>query len=361
MDCRPADIIDMSSNMNPLGPPPGLLEFLKEHLDVITRLPEVDSCRAITAFAATMQIDPTGLLAGNGTTQFIYSIPAVLESERALILAPTYSDYADACKLHHVACHTLVTEESMDFQPDLDSVAGHLSGVDTVFLCNPNNPTGRLIPGQELQQLCRSHPEVRFIVDESYLPFVSQHERHSLVNARLANVVVLASVSKIFRIPGLRVGFVIGTPAMMDRFRRHLPPWSMNSLAQVTVEFVATHGRATESFVNKSQQYFELRRAQFADLLKTVPQIRLVSGRTPFVLMKLPEALSADAIQNRLDSQRILVRNCANFSGLSERFIRVSLKSARINRMLANLLIAAACADTGRQQPATPKRWRDNP
>ncbi len=353
LNCRPEDIIDMSSNMNPLGPPPGLLEFLKNRLDLITRLPEVDSRRAIAAFAEYLQIDPACVLAGNGTTQFIYDIPAVLETQRALVVAPTYSDYAHACQLQRVACRTLTSEEANSFRLELDVLCGHLADVDTVFLCNPNNPTGCLIPGEEIHQLCRSHPQIRFVVDESYLPFVPQAEGHSMAGCRLENVVVLASVSKIFKIPGLRVGFMISTPEIIQRFVRHLPPWSMNSLAQLTAEFLATHRRSVERFVRSSRQYFERRRAQFSELLKTVPQIKLYAGRTPFVLMQLPETLSAGLIQNQLDSRRILVRNCANFTGLSERFIRAALQSPRINRLLAEMLIAAVDEAPARQRPGS--------
>ena len=102
LGCAPAEIVDMSSNVNPLGPPPGLQAYLRDNLHVITALPEVDSNSLVRSFAERYDIDSKLVLAGNGSTQFIYSIPQALESKRALILGPTYADYADACRMHHI-------------------------------------------------------------------------------------------------------------------------------------------------------------------------------------------------------------------------------------------------------------------
>jgi len=102
LGCKPFEIIDMSSNVNPIGPPPGLKEHLKEKLDLITALPEVDAKEISTTFANRYGLDPECVLAGNGTTQFIYTIPQVLGTRKALIIGPTYSDYADACTMHKV-------------------------------------------------------------------------------------------------------------------------------------------------------------------------------------------------------------------------------------------------------------------
>ena len=146
INCRPAGIIDVSSNINPLGPPPGLLEFLKENIETITRLPEVDGREMTAHFADYLGIDRHRLLAGNGTTQLIHAIPGAIQSRSTLILGPTYSDYADACKNQRVPFRTAAAAASQAFVPDMDRLREHLERCDTIFICNPNNPTGTLIP-----------------------------------------------------------------------------------------------------------------------------------------------------------------------------------------------------------------------
>ncbi len=143
--CLPSEIIDMSSNVNPVGPVPGLMTFLKKNILSITALPEVDSKKAVDAFAVRYDVDPRLVLSANGTTQFIYSMPKALETKKALIFGPTYADYADACIMHDVDFSCITAEEPLNFKPDIDRFKRQIkdSGktADTVFICNPNNPT----------------------------------------------------------------------------------------------------------------------------------------------------------------------------------------------------------------------------
>ena len=104
---RPSDIIDMSSNINPLGPPPGLIEFLHDNMAKITRLPEVDNQETIKHFAGFLAIEPERLLVGNGTTQFIYSMPRALGIKNPIVIGPTYSDYQDALNRDHILSQIL--------------------------------------------------------------------------------------------------------------------------------------------------------------------------------------------------------------------------------------------------------------
>ena len=171
LNCRPDEIIDMSSNINPLGSVPGLIDHLRERMDRIRFLPEVDGHHAIQAIARLLGVAEERVLAGGGTTQFIYTACAALETRRALIVGPTYADYTDGCRVHGIEPEFFLAEAASGFAVDLQRLEASLAGCDTVFLCNPNNPTGQLIPHHDLLQLCRNHPRVRFIIDESYLPF----------------------------------------------------------------------------------------------------------------------------------------------------------------------------------------------
>jgi threonine-phosphate decarboxylase len=340
LGCAPSEIIDMSSNTNPLGPPPGLVDFLKKNIDVVTDLPEVDSKEITKFFAECFALDPDRVLTGSGTTQFIYTIPQVLETREALVLGPTYADYADTCRMHNVRPAIVLAEASDDFRPNMSRLTNKIDDKDSVFICNPNNPTGSLIPKDELERLCRSHPDTNFIVDESYLSFVNHGEKESLINTGLTNVIVLISISKIFKIPGLRIGFVISVAETIRKFRRYLLPWSVNSLAQAAGRYLAAQRTEISSFIKRTQLFFEDQRNEFYEKFERLPEIRLFSSTTSFVLIKLPRILSADRVCNQLAQEKILIRNCKNFYGLSDQFIRISLKNRWQNRRLAEKLLA---------------------
>lgn len=338
LGCLPSDIIDMSSNVNPLGPPPGLTEFLKNNLNAIVALPEADAHSAISEFAKRYGLDHECIAAGNGTTQLIYAIPKALESRNVVIVAPTYSDYADACKMHNVPYQYSLTEDSRNFEPDFDKLEKDIISADTVFICNPNNPTGVLISANHLESFCKAFPDKTFIIDESYLPFVRDAEQQSLLNRGIGNVIVLHSMSKIFRIPGLRIGFAAASPEIIQKLMRYALPWSVNSLAAAAVIWLMTNVAEIDTFILKTRTYSENERDCFIRKLENSLHITVFPSTTSFILAKLSPSYQAETICEALAKEKILIRNCSNFKGLSEQFIRISLKTSEINRMLAERL-----------------------
>jgi len=338
-NCRPSEIIDMSSNINPLGPPPGLLQYLTENMDAITRLPEVDAGLTVKRFGSFIGVDSNRLLAGNGTTQFIYAIPRILKIGKTLIVGPTYSDYGDACRFQGTPYMVHITDESREFNFAIEQIDQELEKVDTVFICNPNNPTGTLIPAKALRNLCRSHPNKNFIIDESYLDFVPNAENETMVNSDLDNVIVLLSVSKIFKIPGLRTGFITACSDKIEKFRSYLLPWSTNSLAQLAIDYISDQKVMIQSFINDTRLYIRNQRQQFYHAMENAGHIKLFNSQAPFVLLKLRGGLSANDVWQRLAREKILIRRCVNIQGLSDRFIRISLKTPDDNRLLASRLL----------------------
>jgi threonine-phosphate decarboxylase len=339
LGCMPSEIIDMSSNVNPLGPPPGLETYLKQNLNVITALPEVDSNLLVLSFANHYGVDPAFVLAGNGSTQFIYSIPLALGTKRALIIGPTYADYADACSMHNIHFEHFIAQESQGFKADIHMIKKQVKGFDTVFICNPNNPTGTLYTGAEIESLCRTLPDTYFIIDESYLPFVTSGDHESMIGRGLPNVIILNSMSKIFRISGLRIGFIIASKNIIETLTRYSLPWSVNALAQAGVRYLMKHKAEVDSFIDRTQKLIENEKKRFAEKLKNAAGIKLFASTTSFMLAKSVNRHTADAICQTLLHERILVRNCSNFKGLSNRFIRISLKNRKTNLMLVEKLL----------------------
>ncbi len=337
--CRPEDIVDFSSNMNPLGPPAALLDFLGESLNRITFLPDPGARPAIEAFAKHHDVPAGQVMAGNGTTQLIYALPQVLEISQALIVSPTYSDYADACRMHGVPYTHLFTSESCGFIPDVEEMRPAVAEADTVFICNPNNPTGRMIPADVIDHLSRELPQTRFVVDESYLPFVDETQGLSLVKTQRDNVIVLHSLSKIFRIPGLRIGFLTAARKIVERFEAFQKPWSINGLAQAAVEYLMNHADQADRFIEQTRQFVRQERAFFVKSLKQHTEITVIPSDTVFILACLPEGRTASELKSRLLRQKILIRDCSNFNGLNECYFRISLKSRESNRRLIEELI----------------------
>lgn len=338
LGCLPSDIVDMSSNVNPFGPPPGLTALLEENVHAITALPEVDAGAAVAAFSERYGLSPDQVVPGNGTTQLIHTLPQALETRQALIVAPTYSDYADACRMQNVPFDYFIVDASARFEPDMAMLSDAAGPADTVFICNPNNPTAHLIPGTDLAELCRHHPDTRFVIDESYLPFVTGGDAHTLIRSGLPNVMVLHSMSKIFRVPGLRIGFLAAPADIIRKMKRYFLPWSVNSLAHLAVIYLMERQDEIDPFVEKSRRVLDHERKQMTARLEKVTTIEVFPSSTSFILLRLTGDHTAGGVCGALSREKILIRNCGNFEGLSEKFIRISLKTPEINRMLAKTL-----------------------
>ncbi|MEH0022156.1 MAG: threonine-phosphate decarboxylase [Desulfobacter sp.] len=336
LGCPVQDIIDMSSNLNPLGPPDRIPAKIRESIHAIHSLPEPDAAAMAEGFARYHGIDPETVIPGNGTTFFIYTLPVALNARNVLILGPTYSDYQDACTMYSIR-HTRCTSlPENGFRPDLDRVSAMAGQCDLVFICNPNNPTGALIPKPDLDRLVNAHPNTCFLIDESYLPFVENAEEYSFVSdTGYPNLVVLSSMSKIFRIPGLRTGFLSGAKPLVEKVMACYQPWSVNALAQEVIRDIFDHPDTILPFYQETREYIRAEKERFTAELSEVPGIRLFDAPTYFILAEL-DHVTAPVFCDRVGNDRILIRDCTNFQGLSDRFVRFSLKTRRINQALAD-------------------------
>ncbi len=334
--CPVTDIIDMSSNLNPLGPPDTIHAIIRERLSAIHSLPEPDAASMCRGFARYHDIDPRNVMAGNGTTFFIYTIPRALGVKKVVIAGPAYSDYKDACRMHGIDHTHCLAKKEQNFQLDIDKISEMAKDADLVFLCNPNNPTGALTPREKIAFLIKRHPDTCFVVDESYLPFVDDAQNLSFVSdTHYPNLLVLSSMSKIFRIPGLRTGFLSGAIPLIDKVMGYYQPWSVNSLAQEVITDIFAHPEAIEPFYEQTRVYIREEKQVFVQALQGVFGISLFDAPTYFILAELGRMTAPDFCR-AIGQDKILIRDCGNFYGLTDRFVRFSLKTRQINLALAD-------------------------
>jgi len=341
LGCDPSDILDMSSNVNPLGPPAGLIAYLCDRMTDIVCLPDPDALQIRRSFAERHDLPPDRVVAGNGTTQLIYALPQALGFGRALVLGPAYADYAQACAMHNVPCDFLLADEASGFRHDAGVIARKIREAkpDAVFACNPNNPTGVLTDRQMILELCDEHPGVLFVIDESYLPFVREGESLSLISGPgMDNLLVLSSMSKIFRVPGLRIGFAAGPEPVVGLLARHVPCWSINTLAQAAVEWILDRQSEVDRFIDDSVTLVEKEQSFLTTQLAASGVVSLFPSVTSFLLGVLHSGFTSAGVCDALARDRILIRDCANFEGLSDRHIRISLKTREHNSLLVDRL-----------------------
>jgi cobyric acid synthase CobQ/L-threonine-O-3-phosphate decarboxylase len=335
LECRPEDILDFSANINPLGPPEYLWDVLARNMPAILHYPDPGATELIRAIGESCQLQPEQIVVGNGTSELLFATVRALGCRRAVIPVPAYIDYQTACRQADVSVQLLHLSPDNDFQPDLERLSSELSTDDLVILGQPNNPTGRMNDRQQLLDLAQRHPTVFFIIDEAFAGFVDNYQT---LAGSLDNIIVLCSLTKLFAVPGLRLGYLAATPKVCRAINNQLSPWSVNSLAQAAG--VAMVG--DRAYVRKSRERVAASRQELCRALDKIPFLRVIPSVANFLLLRLRGGVHADMVADHLlEKARIAVRPCDNYEGLDGRYLRIAVRSGRENGQLVAALQAA--------------------
>jgi threonine-phosphate decarboxylase len=278
-------------------------------------------------------VAPAQVVVGNGASELIALVAQALQPRRVAIAEPTYTEYLRASWLVGATAAHWLADEADDFEP----APFHARGADLVWLCNPNSPTGHLwLSGPRLLPWARSHRRSLFVVDESFLPFVEGEEHYSLIPSvnRLSNLVVVRSLTKVYALPGLRLGYAVTNADLAQHLRDHRVPWSVNTFAQ-------TAGLAAlddDAFLVRTVRWLKRAAPEFVTALRAAsPCLSPIATWAPFVLVRL-NGCTAPNLTRRLAERGLAIRDASNFVGLGERYIRLAVGSPKgTSRLLDEL------------------------
>jgi threonine-phosphate decarboxylase len=319
--------VDFSINVNPLGPPRSVLAVLSKELRGICRYPEVESASLTEKLATLHDVAPDQVVVGNGSTELIYAIARACRPLRVAIAEPTFTEYLRASLLVGAAVeHWLAEGRDFDLEP-FDPGRAEL-----VWLCNPNNPTGRLWPAGLLQDWIRRQRRTLFVIDEAFLPFLEHEGEHSLVAEASAasNIIVLRSMTKVYAVPGLRLGYAVTNATLAQAIRNQLVPWSVNGLAQAA----GLAALDDSGFLGTTRAWFKAERQAFDEALGSLaPHWEVIPSQANFSLLRLRQGSSSGLVQ-ALAERGIAVREASNFVGLSAGYLRLALRKAEDNERL---------------------------
>ena len=313
------EIIDLSSNISHVVPAT-VLRFLEKKLAAVQHLPEPYSECVLTHLSHYYHIPKSFMVCGAGTTELIHGMSYCHAAQSVLIVQPTYSDYEKYALLYGCKIIEQILKASDKFYFNIEKFEELASSVQLVFICNPNNPTGTLIERQVMLSLLQRFPQVIFILDESYMPFTSSESTHSLMGVEQDNLVILRSFSKIYAVPGLRMGWLYSpNEELICRLRSFLSPWSLNSLAQIVAkELIGFEDPSLIAQIQNTKQRLLKKITSFSWLLP-------YPSSTNFILIKSLRYTSKMLFEY-FGRHKILIRDCSNFKGLDQSFIRLSIK-----------------------------------
>lgn len=340
---RPADLIVFSSNINPYGPPPAVLDALRAACtaDIIARYPDRLSLDLRDGLAALHAVDPAHILVGNGTADILWLIGlCFLRGRRVAILGPTFGEYDNAAR---IMAATVVdvplpgwARRDNRFFPaptTLGQSAADLAAAapDAVFLCNPNNPDGQYLPPDAVAQLRAAAPDALWVIDEAYADFMDAPTTAIRAEAE-ARTLVLRSMTKDFALGGLRLGYVVGAPDLIEPLQAMQPPWNVNAFAHAA-------GLACLHETDWRRRTLAQLRADCAQLRQALAALGFAPNLTTVAYFLVP-VTDAPALRRALLAQNLVVRDCTSF-GLPHH-IRIAARTPDDNRRLTDALARLA-------------------
>ncbi|MBU4314483.1 MAG: threonine-phosphate decarboxylase CobD [Actinobacteria bacterium] len=333
-------IVDFSSNINPLGIPDSIKKLIAASIDKIYHYPDPEYRLLKEKLSISLGIDARNLLPGNGSNELIYLLVNTLAPKRVLIPVPTYCEYERAAAAIDSECVFLSFCGDDGFDFDVDKIVDLAGGVDVIFICNPNNPTGWLWQREEIEYLIKEceKKNVFLIIDEAFMDFVVEGDKATLVRsaANGNNFAVLRSLTKIFAIPGLRLGYLAGNKELVKKLSERQSTWSVNNIAQL----VGSKLLENYDFIIKSKEYIFREREVFFGELENIIWLEPFKPSANFIFCKIKDhKITSGKLSNYLAKNfRILIRDCSNFRGLDNSFIRLAVKTREENKRLLNCL-----------------------
>lgn len=328
--------IDFSSNINPLGMPNGVKDFLFDNFKLLEIYPDLLNRKLKNAVAKNEGIKEEYIFCANGVSEALFVLAAALKPKKALIAVPTFSEYEISLKRFDTEIVFYNTRKEFNFEIREDFIDYIDHKTDIVYLCNPNNPTGTVIKNDLLEKIIHKTDEVGGFaaVDESFIDFCEKSDTLSakgLLN-RFSRLIILKSYTKIYAMAGLRAGFIFTSNKMLlNRLENEAPAWNVSSAASLCVRKAAEDGKykdETVSFVKKER----LR------LLKALQSVGLKTydlSNVNFILFECFERLN---LPSAFERYGILIRSCENFRGLYKNFYRIAVRTEEENSLFIKRL-----------------------
>lgn len=350
-------VVDFSVNIPPVNHGAGYEALLLQTARRLSVYPEIDGLTARRALAQALELEEGDIILGSGATDLIYSSARLPHIRRALVVEPTFTEYRRALegagvrvdalfsKREDASAEDASAKDARTFYYTLSAKrlahAVKAGAYDAVYMCNPNNPTGHFLNADffkcfyEEMAAFEGHHAFTLVIDESFLDFFESGDYDARLRAlsREWDVLRIRSLTKTYAVPGLRMGYAVGTERLLKALSEQMSPWALNAYALNSIPYFlqkADYLQALREWCAVERQYMQMR-------LSELPKIKWCNGVTNFILLEVAPSL-ADTFQRQLMAHALYVRPCLDFAGLDKRHFRIAIKSRADNALLANTL-----------------------
>ena len=330
------ELLDYSSNINPLGVPEKFKKSVIENFDILEKYPDPDYIELRESIGKYNNVDIENIVVGNGATEILFLYMKSLKPKKALIVAPTFAEYRRALESIDCEIDYFVLDEKEDFNLNMEKFIDSIPQCDLVVMCNPNNPTGNFISLENIKKINEELKKrnIKLFIDEAFIEFIKGWEKFTAINLKDSNIFVMRALTKFFAVPGLRLGYGISyDKEIMKTLPKYKEPWSINSFADIAGKTMLWD----KEYIEKSESWIEEEKVWFYNETLKIEGIKTYRTNTNFILIQLLNK-SSNEVREKLIERGIVIRDASNFVGLNNYYIRLAIKDRENNmKILKNL------------------------
>ncbi len=323
------ELLDFSSNINPLGPPDGLNEQLIKGFESLESYPDIHYRKLKRSIANYLDCDLENVLVGNGAMELIDNF--IMLADRVVTTQPAFAEYSLRAKAHKKEVIEVAYKE--DFSLDIGALERVLKAGDMLVLGSPNNPTGLRIKEEKLMALYRIVKEKKayLLLDEAFFEFAPyDYDSIKIFQENdYENIGIIRAATKFFGLPGIRLGYGTASKAMVGAISEIELPWTINALADIAGQFIFEN----KNYIEKSRDYINKERDYLLSELRTMDWIKPYETHSNYILIKLLD-FDEDYLFDYFVRRGIVIRKCSSFEILGKSHIRVAIKDRESNEKL---------------------------
>lgn len=323
------ELVDFSSNINPLGIPEGLEELLMDNLKKVEVYPDIQYRKLKRSIGKYLGCEEKLVLVGNGAVDLIDSFTKI--AKRVLVTTPSFSEYEQRALVHNKDVELIAYRG--DFTIDLRVLKNIVKKDDLLILGNPNNPTGLRIDEQSLMEIYKimKSSQAYLVLDEAFFEFAPEdYDSIEIFKGyNYENIGIIRAATKFFALPGLRLGYGCTSMEVKEKIENIQMPWSVNSFADLAGQYIFEQ----KDYIEESKKYIEEERTYLSEELAKLDGIKLYKTHTNYILIELLN-WEQEYVFDFFLKRGILIRKCSSFGSLGACHIRIAVKSREDNMKL---------------------------
>lgn len=319
----PKEVIDLSENVNSLGLPTSIKQAWPSLIEHVSAYPHEQAEPFRSLAAQSHSLMPQQVLVTNGAAEGLMMLAQYFKEQDVVILEPSFSEYKRTLQQQNCRIQKIVATHIECYQFDRADLHNKLQQAQACYICNPNNPTGVLLERDWIEQLIKQHPLCTFVVDEAFMDWTDETQSVIALIERYANVMVVRSMTKMFAMAGVRLGYLLGQ--RVGDLRPYLPHWNVSALA-IKLGCICLH---EQEFTNKSKSYSAHLLIKMKSYFCSIG-CTYTNSEVNYLLFKLPSTWDSEHFFSYLLERGIVLRHTKNYEGLHGKWFRIAVKTENI-------------------------------